>query len=573
MSEQIGQAVVLLAASAEKNAAASPTTSYGMKGKLYKSRSGWILLSVPNGLVRGAFDALNEPGLELPPSGPDENGFNAHISVMRPEELETVEGGADAITERGKDFSYTLGPIKTVTPSGWGEMSKVWFIEVQSPELKKLRRSYGLTSLPKNNQFQFHITIAVRRKHAFSKAASLIYAAGETNVADRGWDGLLRRGSARYGGGSQTAPSLGWLLGDVQGAAGCDDGGNPTGLQKSADAAADQDDDARAGAAIAKRVANRGRVDWDERLRRLQERRGESEKRGDSEHVPTVAVDLDGTIFKYDGWKGEDHFGELRSGAKKALKYFQKMGWRIIIHTTRGASQKVKDKLHELDVPYDYVNENPDQPEGSSDKPIADVYIDDRAVDARKSWAEITRETERRMKAAGVKFTSPLDDLKGAKQESDRGNYGAKYAAVRRLMQASPGDFAVDSRTGHVVGITHTPTGFRFHVPHNVVPTAYKQADSSIYLNAAKTHGKKMLHGQTPIYDPNQGLMDNVMGHLSAIRERGNQAIREATTWDSMQNAMDPNRASRQLLSYISGQRKPIVNNPLDRVISGDFRL
>ena len=151
--------------------------SYSMQGKLYASGSGWILLSVPNSLVRGVFDALAEPGIELPP-GKDGKPFNAHISVIRDDELSKI-GGVDAITERGHTFHYTLGPLRTAVPDGWGEMSKVWMIEIESPELKRLRVSYGLPALPNNNQFAFHITCAVRRKHVLkeneiSKGASAL---------------------------------------------------------------------------------------------------------------------------------------------------------------------------------------------------------------------------------------------------------------------------------------------------------------------------------------------------------------------------------------------------------------
>lgn len=167
----IGQAWGLLC----KTAADTPAKSYGLSGRLYLSKSGWLLLSVPNALMRGLFDSLDEPGAELPYH--EDGSLNAHISVVRPEELETI-GGPNVVTERGHTFHYTLGPLKTVRPAGWDEMSRVWFVEVDSPELRSLRRSYGLSPLPNDNKFQFHITVAVRRKHVLgtnevSKAAEL----------------------------------------------------------------------------------------------------------------------------------------------------------------------------------------------------------------------------------------------------------------------------------------------------------------------------------------------------------------------------------------------------------------
>lgn len=141
--------------------AADAVLSYGLAGRLYLSSSGWLLLSVPNSFIRGCFQALSENGAELPRRS--DGTLNAHISVMRPEEIEQI-GGADKITERGKLFRYTLGPVRDVNPAGWEEMERCWFVEVNSPELSQLRRSYGLSSLPNNDKYKFHITFAVRRK-------------------------------------------------------------------------------------------------------------------------------------------------------------------------------------------------------------------------------------------------------------------------------------------------------------------------------------------------------------------------------------------------------------------------
>lgn len=140
---------------------------YNLAGRLHLSASGWLVLSVPNALVRGIFSAMDEPGIELPPSGPDGN-LNAHISVMRPEDVALV-GGPDTLTERGKQYTYTLGRIYAVEPEGWPEMSKVWYVNVHSPELQQLRRSYGLSSLPNDGKYDFHISVAVRRKKVLGR--------------------------------------------------------------------------------------------------------------------------------------------------------------------------------------------------------------------------------------------------------------------------------------------------------------------------------------------------------------------------------------------------------------------
>ena len=127
----------------------------------HKDRA-WGLLTVPNAMVRGVFQAMKEPGAELPTN--DNGELDAHITVMRPEEIEEL-GGPDKLTgDRGTQFSYTLRRLESFNPEGWKEMSKVWTLRIHSPELQALRKSYGLTKKPKNNEFDFHITIATRRK-------------------------------------------------------------------------------------------------------------------------------------------------------------------------------------------------------------------------------------------------------------------------------------------------------------------------------------------------------------------------------------------------------------------------
>ena len=148
---------------AEKQAA----TNYPLSGRLYLAKSGWLLLSVPNALVRGVFDALTAPGAELPLAGVfnvpnvDADVLNAHISVMTADEVKQV--GENKINERGHHFGYTLGPVKEIDVKNVDGLSKVWAVHVVSPGLSALRKSYGLSPLLKDEPF--HITVAARRRN------------------------------------------------------------------------------------------------------------------------------------------------------------------------------------------------------------------------------------------------------------------------------------------------------------------------------------------------------------------------------------------------------------------------
>jgi hypothetical protein len=154
-------------------------SSYAMTGMFYLSEHNgkhYGLLSVPNALVRGVFSAMQEPGIELPPNN-DGGNLDAHITVMRPADID-MAGGPEALkNDRGKRFSYSIGRLVSVPPAGWEGMSKAWMLRVHSPDLQKLRRSYGLSSLPNDGKYDFHVTVAVRRKRVLgnndvSKAAA-----------------------------------------------------------------------------------------------------------------------------------------------------------------------------------------------------------------------------------------------------------------------------------------------------------------------------------------------------------------------------------------------------------------
>ena len=100
----------------------------------------------------------------------------------------------------------------------------------------------------------------------------------------------------------------------------------------------------------------------------------------------TIAVDFDGVIANYDGYKGPGVFGDPRPDVREAMLALKSEGWKIIINTTRG-EKEITAYLAQHGFPYDEFNSNSDYKTQGS-KPVADVYWDDRAVcysgDARK---------------------------------------------------------------------------------------------------------------------------------------------------------------------------------------------
>ena len=105
----------------------------------------------------------------------------------------------------------------------------------------------------------------------------------------------------------------------------------------------------------------------------------------------TVAVDVDGVLAQYDGWKGVDHIGDPIDGARYFLSELQKH-FHVLIFTTRtnpfnadnpSCEWKVKelrtnvrDWLDRHELPYDDIYQG-------VGKPLAFAIIDDRGVSCR----------------------------------------------------------------------------------------------------------------------------------------------------------------------------------------------
>jgi hydroxymethylpyrimidine pyrophosphatase-like HAD family hydrolase len=112
--------------------------------------------------------------------------------------------------------------------------------------------------------------------------------------------------------------------------------------------------------------------------------------------MKTIAIDFDATIATYDGFKGKGVFGNPVEGASRVIKQLKQKGWKIIIYTTRSETHQIIDYLDEHNIPYDYINHNPKNIElgCSLGKPLADVYLDDRAITFDGNWGKALYDVE-----------------------------------------------------------------------------------------------------------------------------------------------------------------------------------
>lgn len=89
-----------------------------------------------------------------------------------------------------------------------------------------------------------------------------------------------------------------------------------------------------------------------------------------------------------------------------------------------------------------------------------------------------------------------LETLIAAKSRSDERKYAAKHILIRQMMNARPDDFAIDSDDGRgIVGVTHRPTGFRFHMPKQKVKPGIEKVGSAATQAVKKVVGSLDLVG------------------------------------------------------------------------------
>jgi hypothetical protein len=134
-----------------------------MRGQLYASKhTGRLLLRVPSALVGGVFASMQEPGWQL-----YADKDRPHVVVMSKQELDKI-GGPDVVTERGFHYGYRIEHPQIVRLDDMERVSRACVLPVHGPELRQLRRSYGLSDQPQSDRAPFHVVVGVRQRNVFA---------------------------------------------------------------------------------------------------------------------------------------------------------------------------------------------------------------------------------------------------------------------------------------------------------------------------------------------------------------------------------------------------------------------
>lgn len=107
--------------------------------------------------------------------------------------------------------------------------------------------------------------------------------------------------------------------------------------------------------------------------------------------MQTIAFDFDGVIHSYvSGWKGADVIPDPPVvGIAEVMKILMDDGYRIVIFSTRAGSAggvlAMTNYLNHYDIPYHEITDS---------KPMATVYVDDRAIQFKGQITTLVHEIE-----------------------------------------------------------------------------------------------------------------------------------------------------------------------------------
>lgn len=107
----------------------------------------------------------------------------------------------------------------------------------------------------------------------------------------------------------------------------------------------------------------------------------------EKEFKPAIAFDFDGVIAHYNGFTGDENVGEPNEEVVSVIRQLKEHGCTIIIHSTRG-NDVLRNYCNTHNIPVDFINENPTLEGRNRGKPIATVYVDDRALNYHGQTAD-----------------------------------------------------------------------------------------------------------------------------------------------------------------------------------------
>lgn len=574
-------------------------SNYHLAGRLYLARSGWLLLSVPNAFVRGLFDALVAPGAELPTTdlmnvpNVDAGVLNAHISVMTADEVAKI--GADKINERGQTFNYGLGPVEEIPVHNVDGVSKVWAVQIKSPALSALRKSYGLSPYI-HNDHQFHITVAARRKKVLANndvskfdsatgRGELKAASDDKTTYDCSCSGpcmcpdtcvCKKHGKCGH---SKTAEEMPWRervevytrhpqSGKIYGGVwdtdksfavpggGIDPGETP---EQAAIRELEEETGIKATNPVRLPIAP---VDnkWSDKHRAEKAKVGRGHFAGTRTHFVLADFLSKARNRKLDHWGATNRkfysperalalmenkqfmAPDVAAGRAAALKH-------ILASLKKTAGDLLPggeaDNKPDSDFPAGKLQEGAEHEHEHTDNDQIAKEIAKDHLQEDPGYYEKQKDVKHAREMPSI-----LRKLQEAKAHSDAKRYDKKNAILRELMLNAPNEWYVDDPIPHHMGVTHDPTKFRFHAHPTIIPPGVK-----VKAKAAAAEPYLAQLQATPVsYNKNDSLWRNFVNHLVKVKGRGDQQLHTQQNSAGLIRAMNPGLRQQYYMDVARGK-------------------
>jgi hypothetical protein len=171
-----------------------------LAGPLYFSKdTNYLLLKVPNEFTKELFECFKgDSGFEYPRPIGGEDEYQAHVAVMKDDEVASIEQSgksASDFEELGSDFKYNITGVSQLKCDSQSKFDRVLVVNVTSDDLEKIRKDHGLSPTGKHG---FHITFAI--KYGADNAGDSLVKSSEEEKPSTTWlskdlrDDLIRGG-------------------------------------------------------------------------------------------------------------------------------------------------------------------------------------------------------------------------------------------------------------------------------------------------------------------------------------------------------------------------------------------
>jgi hypothetical protein len=129
------------------------------KGVLKQDSDGFVYLELPDEFITALLPLIHDRECEALPLYQIEPS-PAHIPVILPHEWSQKKGWGD-IKEMDESFSFEVKGLNSLRPKRWPGVEKVYFLEITSSSLERLRERLLLPSLIRGHPF--HLAIAYKK--------------------------------------------------------------------------------------------------------------------------------------------------------------------------------------------------------------------------------------------------------------------------------------------------------------------------------------------------------------------------------------------------------------------------